>query len=355
MSVSLSIKELVEHLGGELHTKAMLQKSEELQIKGIATLSCAQKDQLSLYTNKRYLPDLKNTNAAVVLLREEDLALCPVNALVLPDPYLSYAKVSTLFLNRRSYTHSQNARIAEDAIIGKDVNLAEGVVIGSGAKVGNNVEIGSNVVIEEGAEIGDNVLIHSNVTICYNVKIGNDVTIQAGAVIGSDGFGYAPQFNPEVNQLRWHKIAQLGSVTIGDRSQIGANTTIDRGALNDTCIGNDVIIDNLVQIAHNCVIGDGTAIAGCVGLAGSSIVGERCNIGGGVGIAGHLEIASDTTILGMSLINKSITLPGVYASGTVMQTAKDWRKSAVRFTQLDELNKRLSALEKQLKIEKINE
>ena len=221
--------------------------------------------------------------------------------------------------------------------------------------IGDAVEIGPNTVIESGVCIGDDVYLAANVCIGYGVTLGNNVRVQAGAVIGSEGFGYAPEYNAERQSIDWNRIAQLGTVIIGHRVEIGANTTIDRGALDNTVIEDDVIIDNQVQIAHNVIVGSGTAIAGCVGIAGSAKIGRRCSIGGGAGIAGHLSIADDTTVLGMTLINRSVTTSGVYASGTGMQPADKWRKSAVRFTQLETLNKRIKVLENKLAKLQINE
>jgi len=219
-----------------------------------------------------------------------------------------------------------------------------GAVIEAGVVIGDGSTIGHNSVIEKNAKIGLRAKIGAGAKVLRACVLGDDVTLDAGAVVGSEGFGFAPY--QQEGGLRWQRIAQLGNVTIGDRVYIGANTTIDRGAIDNTVIADDVIIDNLVQVAHNCHIGKGTAIAGCAGLAGSSVIGERCSIGGGAGIAGHLHVADDTTVLGMTLINKSVTEKGVYASGTGMQPAELWRKSAVRFTQLEKLNQRVRQLEK---------
>ena len=324
----------------------------EISVTGIAPLATATQQQVSFLSNRKYRPQLETTQAAAVILDSDSAAHCPVHCLVHSNPYLAFARLSHAFSTRPSAAAGihPSAHISDSASVGKAASIGAGVVIMEGVSIGDQVTIGPNTVIEADVVIGDRVTLMANVTLYHAVTIGSDVTVHAGAVIGSDGFGYAP--NPELGDSHgygWQKIAQLGSVSIGNRVEIGANTTIDRGALDDTVIEDDVIIDNQVQIAHNCVIGKGTAIAGCVGMAGSSGIGNYCSIGGGAGIAGHLSIADGTTVMGMTLINRSVTKPGAYASGTGMQDASSWRKSAVRFTQLDSLNQRVKALEKQVK------
>src|SRR5690606_5423722 len=235
------------------------------------------------------------------------------------------------------------AVIAASAALGDDVAIGAHCVIGEGVSIGAGTAIGSGSVIGENSVIGSGCIIHSNVTLYHAIRIGDDCVIHSGAVIGADGFGFAP--GPQ----GWEKIAQLGSVHIGRGVEIGANTTIDRGALEDTTIGDGAIIDNLCQIAHNVRIGEGTAIAGCVGIAGSAVIGAHCMIGGGAGIAGHLTIADGVQIQGRARIIGSIDKPGSYTSGTGMMETGLWRKNAVRFGQLDELYRRVVELEKQIK------
>jgi UDP-3-O-[3-hydroxymyristoyl] glucosamine N-acyltransferase len=195
-------------------------------------------------------------------------------------------------------------------------------------------------VIQDGVIIGNNARINPNVTICHDVIIGDDVIIHPGVVIGADGFGIAN------NKGKWLKIPQLGTVEIGHDVEIGANTTIDRGALENTVIGNGVKIDNQVQIGHNDIIGDNTAIAGCVGIAGSTEVGENCIIGGGVGISGHIKIADGVMMTGMTMVTKSISEPGSYSSGIPAETTNQWHKNVVRYRQLAKLTERVKKLER---------
>ena len=215
------------------------------------------------------------------------------------------------------------------------------MVIDAGADIGPNVVLGANCVIGERCRIGAGTRLHASVVLYRDVTIGEHCTLHANAVLGADGFGFAP--SPE----GWQKIHQLGGVRIGNRVEIGACTTIDRGALEDTVVEDGAIIDNLVQIAHNCHIGKNTAIAGCTGLAGSTIIGANCTLAGGVGVVGHVEICDNVHITGMTMVTKSITEPGSYSSGTPMASTRDWKRSAVRFAQLDSIQKRLAGLEKQ--------
>ena len=337
-----------KHTGKET-VKEIAAKS--ISIDGIATLAAATESQISFLSNPRYRSQLQDTRAAAVIIDSASALDCPVHCLVHNNPYLAFAKLSHYF-DRRPVVDN---RIHPTAVIDSSASIAEGASIGAGVviaaavTIGKNAILGANCVIEAGVSIGDNVCLMPSVVLYHAVRLGNNVMIHSGTVIGSDGFGYSP--NPQTvdnykGGYSWQKIAQLGSVSIGDRVEIGANTTVDRGALDDTIIEEDVIIDNQVQIAHNVIIGRGTAIAGCVGIAGSATIGKFCNIGGGSGIAGHLTIADRTSVLGMTLINRSVTQAGTYASGTGMQDAVSWRKSAVRFTQLDSLNQRVKALEK---------
>jgi UDP-3-O-[3-hydroxymyristoyl] glucosamine N-acyltransferase len=226
-----------------------------------------------------------------------------------------------------------SARIAASATVGAYC------VIGADVVIGENTVLGAHCVVGAGCIIGARSFFHANVTLYHHVVLGNNVVIHGGAVIGADGFGFAP------DGQRWQKIHQLGGVVIGDNVDIGANTCIDRGALDDTVIGNNVIIDNLVQIAHNVKIGNGTAIAACVGIAGSTEIGQHCTIAGAVGIVGHLRIADRVHITAKSLVTGSISKSGSYSSGTALTETKAWRKNAVRFSQLDALFQRVRALE----------
>jgi len=347
---SLSLEWLSSQLSARLVLNGTATVPGNALATGISTLQQAGPTDISFLSNRKYRKDLVETSALAVILHESMLAECPTHALVHPDPYQAYATLSRL-LEKRPRTpegiHSA-ADVDSTAIIGQQVCIAAGVVIGPGVRLGDEVEIAANTVVEADSVIGNNVFLAANVSIGYAVRLGDNVRVQAGTVIGSEGFGYAPEYSAEKNTVSWNRIAQLGSVIVGNNVEIGANTTIDRGALDDTVIEDNVIIDNQVQIAHNVTIGSGTAIAGCVGIAGSAKIGKRCSIGGGAGIAGHLSIADDCTVLGMTLINRSVRQPGIYASGTGMQPAQKWRKNAVRFTQLESLNRRVQELEKTL-------
>lgn len=322
----------------------------------ISPLQHAVETDVSFISNARFR-ELLNATAAGLVIMSEGFAESDYrgNALLHANPYWVYAKLSCLYqeaigascdeaeASKASTQIAESAVVDRGVIIGDGCRIDHGAVIKDGVVLGDHCLVGANSVVGTGVHIGDRARISTGVRIQANCLIGDDVFLDVGAVIGSEGFGYAPHHVE--GSLRWQRIAQLGRVVLGDRVSIGANTTIDRGALEDTVVGDDVIIDNQVQVAHNTRIGNGTAIAGCVGIAGSSTIGERCSIGGGVGIAGHLSIADDTVVLGMTLVNKSINDAGVYASGTGVQPAEQWRKSAVRFTQLEKLFKRVKSLE----------
>ncbi len=331
-----SLSQIAECLG------AKIQGEENLVISGLASLPVASATDISFMANSSYQAALSVTNAAAVIVREQDADDVPCTALIVDDPYLSYARVSQLFDNRPV----PEAGIHTGAVVDDSAHLGAGVVIGPNAVVGKRVVIGEGTEVGAGTVIGDDTIIgcHGvlgpNVTIFHGVVVGDRARVLSGAVIGADGFGYAP------NQGRWERIAQLGGVVIGDDVSIGANTCVDRGALGDTVIENSVILDNLIQIAHNVRVGEGTAMAGCVGIAGSTDVGKHCTLAGGVGLAGHLKLADGVHIMGMTLVTNSIDEPGVYASGIPHMPVKQWRRNVTRFKQLDSIAKRLQKLEK---------
>ncbi len=311
-------------------------------VTGIQTLQQAGPSQVSFLANSVYRRYLKETRAAAVIVSAEFAAESPVPALVVENPYLAYAKLSQHFSIspsapvgiHPSAIVASTARIPESASVGPNCVIAEGVVIGARAV------LHAGVVVGEGSVIGCDSVLHPHVTLYHGVALGDRVVVHGSAVIGADGFGFAP------SPKGWVKIAQNGGVRIGSDVEIGAGSTIDRGALGDTVLEDGVIIDNQVQIAHNVRIGKGTAIAGCTAIAGSTDIGERCTIAGAVGITGHLKITDGVHITAMSLISKSIETPGAYSSGTAMGATRDWRKNAVRFLQLDQLFRRVTELEK---------
>ena len=310
---------------------------------GIAPLARANASQLSFLANARYLGQLQHTQAAAVILRPDQADGCPVACLLADNPYLAFARATTLFIDEAPAPAGvhPSATVSPLAQLAANVSVGPNVVIDNGAAIAEGVVLGANCVVGERCSIGAGTRLHPGVVLYRDVRIGEQCTVHSNTVLGADGFGFAP--SPE----GWQKIHQLGGVRIGDRVEIGACATIDRGALEDTVVEDGAIIDNLVQIAHNCHIGKNTAIAGCTGLAGSTIIGANCTLAGGVGVVGHVEICDNVHITGMTMVTKSITEPGSYSSGTPMAPTRDWKRSAVRFAQLDSIQKRLAGLEKQ--------
>ncbi|MHC9511167.1 UDP-3-O-(3-hydroxymyristoyl)glucosamine N-acyltransferase [Kangiella sp. M94] len=333
-----TLQEIAELIGAELKGEP------QLVITAVSPLNKAQKGELSFISDKKYLDHVENSEASALIV---DVAIAEHmngNLLVMKDPYLGYAKAAQIFdtTPRPVQGIASSSVISESATLGGNVTVDDNAVIKSGAVIGDNAIIGAGVVIGENANIGANTLIYPNTVIYHSVQIGQDCIIHANVVIGSDGFGYAN------DQGKWVKIPQVGSVVIGDSVEIGAHTAIDRGALENTIIGTGVKLDNHIHIAHNVVIGDYTAIAGCTAIAGSTTVGKHCTIAGRVSIIGHLEVCDKAHITATTFVNKSITEPGAYSSGTTFQTNKEWHKSAVRFRQLDEMWRKLKQLEKEL-------
>ncbi|GAA3911066.1 UDP-3-O-(3-hydroxymyristoyl)glucosamine N-acyltransferase [Halomonas cibimaris] len=325
------------------HLDATLVGNGQTAVRGLATLKDAGPDQIAFLANRAYLKDLAATRAGAVLLHPDHGESCPAARLELDNPYLGYALLSQLFdpvpARDRPGIHPA-ATVADSARLGEGVCVAANAVIEPGAVLGKRVVVGPGSVVGADSELGDDTRLHANVTVGHGVVVGKRVILQSGCVIGGDGFGFAH------DGAGWHKIAQLGGVVLGDDVEVGSCSSIDRGALGDTRIGRDVKIDSQVQIAHNVQIGDHSALAGCVGIAGSTRVGKHCMLGGGVGLSGHLTLCDGVQVTGMSLVTNSIHEPGVYSSGTGAMANHQWRKSAVRFKQLDDMAKRLSRLEK---------
>ncbi|TYL44231.1 MULTISPECIES: UDP-3-O-(3-hydroxymyristoyl)glucosamine N-acyltransferase [Dickeya] len=335
---SIRLDALAQQLDAQLHGDG------DIVITAVASMHSAQAGQITFLSDSRYREQLSSTQASAVVLTEADLPFCNIAALVVKNPYLAYARMAQLM----DTTPAPAQGIAPSAVIAPDARLGDGVSVGANAVIESGVELGDGAVIGAGCFIGKNARIGAgtrlwaNVTIYHNVVLGEKCLIQSGAIIGSDGFGYA---NDRGN---WIKIPQLGTVIIGDRVEIGASTTIDRGALDDTIIGNGVIIDNQCQIAHNVVIGDNTAVAGGVIMAGSLKIGRYCMIGGASVINGHMEICDKVTVTGMGMVMRPITEPGVYSSGIPLQPNKVWRKTAALVMNIDEMSKRLKAVERKL-------
>ena len=335
--MGITAQELAERLGAELHG------DPGAEISRIGNLAAAKKDELSFLSDSKYREDLANTGAGVVIIRKDDLEHCRTTALVMPDPYVEFAKAAQILDTTPLPAEgiSDRAVISPSARLGKGVSVGPGTVIEDGAEIGDSVSIGANCFIGKHASIGSFTKLWSGVSIYHNVRIGSHCLFQSGAVIGSDGFGYANE------RGEWVKIPQLGSVTIGDRVEIGANTCVDRGAVDDTVIESNVIIDNLCQIAHNDHIGYGTAMAGATVVAGSVTIGKYCIIGGRSVFAGHITVADQVTIAGGTSVAASIRKPGtVWGSATVAHPEKKWRRNAVRFGELDDLFRRVAHLEK---------
>lgn len=333
-----TLRELARHIDAELHGDA------DCLISGVATLQKAQAGDISFLAQPRYRKYLGDTLASAVILGREDITSCTVNALVVKNPALGYARTAAL-LNPDPWVQAgihASACVSAQSDVESSALIGPHCVIEAGARIGARVIIGPGSIVAENSVIEADSRLVANVTICRDTHIGQRALIHPGAVIGSDGFGFAN------DNGAWIKIPQLGRVIIGDDVEIGANTTIDRGALNDTVIENGVKLDNQIQIGHNVRIGAHTAIAGCVGIAGSTKIGARCTIAGGVGIGGHLEIADDVHVTGMSMVTKSILLAGIYSSGIPVEPNTTWNKNIVRLRQLEDMTRRLKALEKSL-------
>lgn len=315
-----------------------------LVVERLSTLGGASPGSLSFLANPLYRSQLATTAATAVIVSPDVVDDCPVAALVSDNPYLTYAKASHLFdtAPRPSPEVHASAVVAEDVVMGDGVAVGANAVVESGVTLEDGVEIGPGCVVGAGCRLGEGTRLRANVTLYHGVVTGKRCHLHSGVVIGADGFGFAPL------DKGWFRIAQLGGVILGDDVDVGANTTIDRGAIEDTRIGTGVILDNQIQIAHNVEIGDFTAIAGCTGIAGSTRIGRNCTIAGAVGIAGHLEICDKVHITMRSAITKSITEPGSYSSGTAMSKTSEWRKNAARFRHLDALARSVRRLEKKL-------
>ena len=335
--MSITLKELVQQFGGELI-------GDDISVNRVASITNAEPGNITFITDSKYRKSLSDTRASAVILAEENKAFSPLPMIVTNNPYAYFAKVSALLNPKSVALHgihdsaivgigsevSATCTIGPKAVIGQNVSLEEGVVIGAGTFIGDNVVIGKNTQVQ------------ANVTVYSNCVIGANCNIAAGTVIGADGFGYANQ------EGVWVKIPQVGRVLIADNVDIGANTTIDRGALDDTVIEQGVKLDNLIQIGHNCVIGEHTVIAGCVGIAGSAKIGKRCRIGGAAMILGHLEIADNVTISPGSMITRSLKKVDTYTALMPFQTHDEWLKTAANLRHLTELNEKLKKLEQQV-------
>ncbi|WVM92517.1 UDP-3-O-(3-hydroxymyristoyl)glucosamine N-acyltransferase [Halopseudomonas pachastrellae] len=331
---SLSLARLAEELG------AQLVGDPQTEITGLATLQDAGPGQLAFLANAQYRKYLTESRASAVLLTEQDAQGFSGNALIVADPYLTYARLSHRFDRKPQASAGihPSAVVAADAQIDASASIGPGAVIEQGAVIAAGVSVGAQCFVGARSRIGAGGWLAPRVT-CITTSLSvsawsfNRVQSSALKVSGSP-----------IRAAPGRKIAQIGGVRIGDDVEIGANTTIDRGALADTVIGNGVKLDNQIQIAHNVQIGDHTAMAACVGISGSTRIGKHCMIAGGVGMVGHIEVCDNVFVSGMTMVTRSITEPGAYSSGTAMQPAGDWKKSAARIRQLDGMAKRLQQL-----------
>lgn len=317
-----------------------LQGDADTLIHGVGTLERAGPGQVSFLANPAYRRHLAQAKAGAVIVRADEVAGCPVPCLVADDPYVAFARIASLF-----DTHLPQAPgIHPSAVVDPSAHVAPSASIGALSFVGARSEVAEGAVIGPACMIGEDCIVGpgceliARVTLVTRVRLGNRVRIHPGAVLGAEGFGLA------MDAGRWIKVPQLGGVAVGDDCEIGANTTIDRGAIEDTVLEEDVRLDNQIQIGHNVRIGAHTAMAGCVAIAGSTRIGRYCLIGGGAGMVGHIEVCDKVLITAMSLVTHSITEPGEYSSGTPIQPSRDWRRNAARFKHLDELARKIPGL-----------
>ncbi len=312
------------------------------EIATLAPLERAGPDELSFVVGARLRAAMCASRAGVLIVPEALAADCPVDHLISPAPYASYAQASWLLtpeLRPAPGIHA-SAHIDPTATLGKDVSVGAFTSVGAGARVGDGVILGDGCRIAAGVEIGAGTRLFDNVCLSYRVTLGEHCRVQSGAVIGGEGFGYAPTAEG------WSAIHQTGGVRIENRVHIGVNTTIDAGAIDATVIEDGVIIDNLIQVGHNVFIGQNTAIAACAAIGGSARIGRNCLIGGATAINGHIEIADGVTVTGTSFVSRSIDTPGSYGSAVPLQAAREWRRTFAALSRLDELLKRVRRLEK---------
>ena len=324
------------------HVNAELKGNGECNIHSVATLLNAVPGQISFFTNNKYKAQLQETRASAVIIHPDFVSDCPVNALIVQNPHAAYARIAQLLYPTcvESTGIHPSAQVSAEADIAGTATVSANVVIEGGATIGERVFIGANAYIGRNTHIGNDSRILANATICDNVTMGERVLIHPGAVIGADGFGQA------YDEGAWVKVPQIGGVRLGNDVEIGASTTVDRGAIEDTVIEDGVKLDNQIQIAHNVHIGAHTVIAACTGISGSTKVGHHCMIAGMVGIAGHLTIGDNVSITGMSLVTKSLPEAGSYSSGIPAENTVLWHRLHARIKQLDDIAKRLQQIEK---------
>ena len=327
--------ELAQRFGLEL-------RGEDRAVHGVGTLSSATAEQLSFLANPRYRGQLGDTAAGVVVLHADEADARTGTALLARDPYVAFAKIAALFERKPVRTAGIHPTAVVDASAQVDpaAHVGPHVSIGARSRIGAGASIGPGCVIGDDCEVGEGCELVARVTLVTRVRLGRRVLVHPGAVLGADGFGIA------MDRGHWIKVPQLGGVLVGDDCEIGANTTIDRGALGDTVLEEDVRIDNQIQVGHNVRIGAHTAMAGCSAVAGSAVIGRHCLVGGGAGILGHLEVCDRVVVTAMSLVTHSIREPGESSSGTPLMPNREWRRNSVRFKQLDALVRRMAPRDK---------
>ncbi|RLJ15705.1 UDP-3-O-(3-hydroxymyristoyl)glucosamine N-acyltransferase [bacterium endosymbiont of Escarpia laminata] len=336
MAVRLGV--LAEIAGAELRG------DPQILISKVATLQQAGPDEVSFLANPKYRCHLKKTAAAAVILRPEDAEYCTTALLLSDNPYLAYARVSRQLNPVPVFEPGCHASAVVDTLASIDPSAFVGpcAVVGAGSRIGAGVYIGPGCIIEHDCVVADESRLVANVTLCHGTHVGERCLIHPGAVLGSDGFGLAN------DEGRWEKVPQTGRVRLGNDVEVGANTTIDRGALEDTVLEDGVKLDNLIQIAHNVIVGANTAMASGVAVAGSTHIGRNCTLGGMVGLVGHLDIGDNVHFSGASMVTRSFSEPGYYSGNLPAMDNKQWRKAVARIRQLDEMAKRLQRLEKKV-------
>ena len=332
------LDEIVAHLGGALEGDGSIVVSQ------VATLASAQAGQIAFLANPKYRQQLQSTSASAVIVPPKFAGDTTLPRIVHPNSYAYYARVVQLLNPAEARPRGVHPSAVVHSVVPPSVSVGENVVLGKDVALGENVTLYPGCVVGDGVSIGDDSVLYPNVVIYRACKIGKRAIVQAGAVIGSDGFGFAKEGDS------WVKIPQIGRVVIGDDVEIGANTSIDRGALDDTIIGDGVKLDNQIQIAHNVVIGQHTAMAGCAGVAGSTRIGQRCTIGGAGMIVGHLDLADDVHVSAGTMVTKSLRQPGQYTSIFPLESHAEWLQNAAQIKRLAKLAERVSELEEKLEL-----
>ncbi len=331
----ISLRELAERFDLGVHGDA------DAEVDGVCTLEPGVPGKLGFLSNPKLRAQLAQTLATAVIVTARDAEALQGNGLIARDPYLAYARIAALFDPDRAFAPGIHASAVVDptAQVAPGCWIGPNAVIEAGAQLGAGCYIGPGCIIGRDARIGDGCRLVAQVYLGPRVSLGARCQLHPGSVVGGRGFGNAP--GPQ----GWEEVPQLGSVRVGNDVEIGANTCIDRGAIDDTVIEDGVRLDNLIQIAHNCRIGAHTAIAACTGIAGSTRIGRRCMIAGGVGIAGHIEIADEVVILGFAMVTGSVAQKGVYGSGMPLDDARQWRRTVARLNRLERTEQRVRALE----------